>query len=291
MLKDHFIGMTKKFSTLVKNDDLKFIYEFLVVKLPKFGLFYNDERDLNLIKLAFSIYLYKKNKDFDFIDEKLSELFVAVIITPTDNEAYFECNNCEATGEIMCEYCDADGQIRCGGCDGKGEVTCPECDGFGEDSDGETCDMCNGNGEVTCPECDGDRTESCDNCMGRGYERCQSCNGTGEISSDSNKEWLKQIIVSFNTDLKNACELNAETVNPIMNEDEFSQKMKHSINVYSQIFSGYEKIDFDYSKVYCSFFDIGLTSLKSFYSKGSRLTFEPKYDDNDSIYYGDITVI
>lgn len=261
MLKSNFIGMTKKFSKLVIGYNVKAIYSFVTEKIGRF-LFYGDEKDLNLIRLTFSIYFYKKNKDFDFIEKMLSELFVAVIISPTDYGTLDSCNDCASSGEISCDFCD-----------GTGEVDCPECDGSGEDYDGETCGDCGGDGKINC-----------NTCNGSGYERCQSCDGTGEFEDDMKKEYHKQIIVSFNKELKDACEINENTQVPIMTEDEFSEKMMHSINIDVDSSSGYEKIDFDYSKVYCSFFDMGLSSLTSI-EKSNGVGFVIKYDDNTDSYY------
>jgi len=93
----------------------------------------------------------------------------------------------------------------CGACNGDGDFDCDTCYGTGESYDGGDCPKCV-QGRVTCQDCD----------------------GIGEVESDEVIYKLYQI-VTWNTDIKNLCEMNEDSVTPAFSYDYFLKNHKEYI--------------------------------------------------------------
>ena len=127
------------------------------------------------------------------------------------------------------------GEIECSSCDGTGRAECEYCDGTGEiehDDSTEECDDCDGRGEVRCPECYS------------GKAQCEECEGAGELESDE-KIYYNYFLVTWNQNIIDKCELNVNTIKPIMSEETFltdtyqSQTLVLHLNESHMEFSDY----------------------------------------------------
>ena len=154
----------------------------------------------NIIKLVFYIYSLKSTGDFSLGDKMINNLSFASLFTTSGNYADEECPGCEGSGQISCDNCDYEGRVKC-----------DQCDGDGEDSSGETCDDCQGSGDVYCDQCGGD-----------GDIRCDECSGTGEIETDR-LHFEHYYICTWSEEIKNACELEVGTKEPVMSEYDFDR--------------------------------------------------------------------
>ena len=163
----------------------------------------------NYIKLVLYIYSYITTKDFKLGDKMINNLsFMNVLYT--DGELNVQ----------GCDQCGGDGTVNCDYCGGEGDITCRNCTG-----DGYTDSKLNDNGKVEfeeCEECHGDGLVKCNQCDGDGDVMCDYCEGDGEITSESDYDFMVYLIVSWDKDFKNLCELREGTKTPIMSLDDFN---------------------------------------------------------------------
>lgn len=157
----------------------------------------------NFIKLSIYIYSFKETNGFELGEKWINNLaFAELVVTQQDPYIY------------ACNYCGGDGKYDCDNCDGIGIIPCTTCDGDGTEIDDEgddvTCDSCDGDGEVTCNYCDGARQIDCEN-----------CNGQGEITSEDEVLYSKYTIVTWNKEIKDACELKEDENEPAISEYTF----------------------------------------------------------------------
>lgn len=93
------------------------------------------------------------------------------------------------------------------------------------------CDACNGDGGFECDTCYGtgelDDDEDCPNCV-QGSNMCQDCDGIGSVETDEVFYKLYQI-VTWNTDIKNLCEMNEDSHTPAFSYDYFLKNHKEYI--------------------------------------------------------------
>ena len=177
----------------------------------------------DIVKLIFYIYSYNKTNNFKLADLMLNKIgFASLFITQGDN--YLEtCSDCGGNGEVECSICDGTSEVECDECNGTGEVECYECLGSGVDSDNpeEECSECNGSGVRTCGACNGDAQLDCPECYD-GKEQCYNCDSTGEVETDK-LLFDYYVICTWNTFIKDQCELRAETLEPALSEYDFDR--------------------------------------------------------------------
>jgi len=176
----------------------------------------------DLIKLIFYIYSYKNTKDFKLAEDYLNKIAFAHLFVTNGEEHFETCDACGGDGQFRCDVCYGDRTLECRDCDGEGTVDCDTCDGSGEDEEGLPCAECQGGGTVTCETCDGRGVEECHNCDGEGYHTCQECDGTGEINTGT-LVYDSYSICTWSQILKDKCELESGTFDPIMSESDFEQ--------------------------------------------------------------------
>ena len=94
-----------------------------------------------------------------------------------------------------------------------------------------TCDACNGDGDFECDTCYGtgelDDGEDCPNCV-QGSNMCHDCDGVGSVETNEVFYKLYQI-VTWNTDIKNLCEMNEDSHTPAFSYDYFLKNHKEYI--------------------------------------------------------------
>lgn len=94
-----------------------------------------------------------------------------------------------------------------------------------------TCDACNGDGDFDCDTCYGTGEsydgEDCPDCV-QGRNMCQDCDGIGSVETDEVFYKLYQI-VTWNTDIKNLCEINEDSLTPAFSYDYFLKNHKEYI--------------------------------------------------------------
>lgn len=173
----------------------------------------------DLIKLIFYIYSYKNTKDFKLAEDYLNKIAFAHLFVTNGEEHFETCDACGGDGQFRCDVCYGDRTVECRDCGGDGVV---DCDGSGEDEEGLPCAKCQGDTMVTCETCDGSGNEECHNCDGEGYHTCQECDGSNEINTGT-LEYDSYSICTWSQILKDKCELESNTFNPIMSESDFVQ--------------------------------------------------------------------
>ena len=238
-------GLAKKLYSLVKPMRLtpKNVYE----ELRKIFTIQRDffapllqKNPHGYIKVVYYVYSLLETGNFELGDKIIPNLGFASILT-TENENYHEncdtcsgdgvenCSECDGSGSVECNNCDSEGEEECYNCNGEGSESCYTCDGTGEDEEGnecnecggegtQSCGLCNRKGKITCSTCDGDKDMSCTECQGNGYFSCDNCNGRGDVETDKIK-YEKYEICTYNESIKNSCELNANTLTPIITGD------------------------------------------------------------------------
>lgn len=203
----------------------------------------------NVIKLVIYIYSLKNTKNFDLGDKMIDKLLFAEVLTSERNAHIGTCENCGGDSYITCDECNGTGNVDCSDCEGTGSQTCGVCDGRGEEEDETTCTNCYGDGTEDCEYCDGSGEQGCENCGGEGDTRCHECDGTGEIISDDEIDYSVFFIVTWNRQLKEACELREGTLEPIMTEDEFDKIYDEYIVLSSE--DNYAPLDVEVNEMYC----------------------------------------
>jgi len=152
-----------------------------------------------IIKLVLYIYSLKNTGNFKLAEQILNKLGFASLFITQGNVYEISCDNCGGEGYYNCDNCDGNGNVECNTCDGEGRTE-------EEDNEWVDCDECGGNGEVYC-----------DQCGGGGTQNCGECDGSG-ILETSELEYEYIVIATWNNDIKNACELRAGTLEPILSE-------------------------------------------------------------------------
>jgi len=193
-MNDALKNMTLKMSKLVKSRTFTGIFDELtqILKENKSLIIIHDR--VNVFNLCVSLYGYKKTGDFKLYDQLIYKVFHSVFLRPLDKGIYRECQACDGGGEINCDYCD-----------GSGYVECDDCGGSGEFAD-EPCGNCDGEGKVNCDECR------------NGNVTCHNCDGHGDIFYGDVAKYELFSIVSFDEKLKQNCEYNLDTINPIFKD-------------------------------------------------------------------------
>jgi hypothetical protein len=174
-----------------------------------FKVIYKTQKDYfinfdpsDIVKLIFYIYSYRNTGNFNLAQLMLNKLsFAALFIT--QGSPYIDgCPKCYGDGETNCEWCG-----------GYGQITCEECDGSGDDpmDSTESCNVCYGDGEIDCPECNA-----------QGKEVCDMCDGSGEVETGE-LEYDYYVICTWNTFIKDQCELRESTLEPALSEYDFDR--------------------------------------------------------------------
>ena len=174
----------------------------------------------DIIKLVIYIYSLKNTGDFKLADSILNRLAFASLFLTQGIPHEKECESCDGSGGKKCYYCGGEGVNNCESCDGLGKKECQDCWGLGVDDETGVCEECEGSGEVNCEECGGDGEKNCYECDGSGVRDCFDCGGDGYVET-SELKFTYRTIVTWNNSLKNSCELNAGTMNPVISDSEF----------------------------------------------------------------------
>jgi hypothetical protein len=198
--------------------------QFKVVYKKQFEYFANFEPS-NTLKLVLYIYSLKNTGNFKLAENILNKSGFASLFIMEPDYYQTECDDCSGEGSFRCDYCYGNGTIDCQTCDGNDTVSCDTCGGDGQvEEDGEKveCDECAGSGEVTCDECGGGGNEECNHCDGDGSENCSTCDGDGQIET-SEHEYKYYVIITWNSFIKNKCELESGTMTPALSEYDFDR--------------------------------------------------------------------
>jgi hypothetical protein len=198
--------------------------QFRVVYKKQFDYFQNFEPS-NTLKLVLYIYSLKNTGNFKLAENILNKSGFASLFIMEPDFYQTECDDCSGEGSFRCDYCYGNGTIDCQTCDGNGTVSCDTCGGDGQvEEDGEKveCDECAGSGEVTCDECGGSGNEECNHCDGDGSENCSTCDGDGQVETNEH-EYKYYVIITWNSFIKNKCELESGTMTPAFTEYDFDR--------------------------------------------------------------------
>ncbi len=205
------------------------------------------------LKIVIAMWALSQDKTTSEIEEIYNNLFFATVFYTSGYYHEEECDECNGNGSKDCDYCDGRGEENCNTCDGDGTVECSECEGEGEiekeDGEVEECGLCDGSGEETCDDCDGSGQVQCRYCGGDGSEDCDYCEA-GTITSDTEMDYETKLIASWNPKLKNKCELEDGTLNPVMS----SLKLEQSNNIiFLADYSDHDELSDEVIKdeVYC----------------------------------------
>lgn len=202
-MNDRIKKLAKNVSELLPDDpkDPQDVYDTFSPVYHKQADYFRNLGAENIIKLVFYIYSLKSTGDFSLGDKMINNLSFISLFTTSGNYADEECRECAGSAMVRCDYCGHDGRTEC-----------QTCDGTGYDSDDvSVCDDCQGNGDVYCDECGGD-----------GEIRCDECSGTGEIETDRlHLEYY--YICTWSEEIKNVCELEVGTKEPVMSEYDFDR--------------------------------------------------------------------
>lgn len=207
----------------------------------------------NCLKIVIAMWGIHQGKTLPEIEVMYENLFFATMFYTEGRMHEAECDECNGNGSVDCDYCDGRGEQNCDTCDGEGEVECNVCNGDGEvegeDGGTEECDSCEGEGTQSCDDCDSG-TVTCNYCSGNGSEDCDYCDGQGTIESDDEMDYEIKLIASWNPNLKNKCELENGTLQPVMKVSKFEQS--NSIIFLADDSSNDELSDeVEPDKVYC----------------------------------------
>jgi len=199
-------------------DEFRFVYK------KQFEYFSNFEPS-NILKLVLYIYSLKNTGNFKLAENILNKSGFASLFIMEPDYYQTECDECGGDGQFRCEYCGGDGSIECNKCIGNGTVSCDRCGGDGQvEEEGEEleCDSCYGSGEIGCDECGGSGKEECEQCDGDGSENCSTCDGDGQ-SETNEHEYKYYVIITWNSFIKNKCELESGTMTPALSEYDFDR--------------------------------------------------------------------
>jgi len=199
-------------------DEFRFVYK------KQFEYFSNFEPS-NILKLVLYIYSLKNTGNFKLAENILNKSGFASLFIMEPDYYQTECDECGGDGQFRCEYCGGDGSIECNKCIGDGTVSCDRCGGDGQvEEEGEEleCDSCYGSGEIGCDECGGSGKEECEQCDGDGSENCSTCDGDGQ-SETNEHEYKYYVIITWNSFIKNKCELESGTMTPALSEYDFDR--------------------------------------------------------------------
>jgi hypothetical protein len=228
-----------------KSDTPQEVYDLLIPVMQKQSDYFNYLGPDNIVKLIIYIYSHNQSNGFNLGDKMISSLGFANLFTTEGKEFNTTCPSCEGYGDVSCRDCDS-GNVDCGKCEGSGVIPCEECDGEG-------CEECDGD-YTTCPECDGGGTVECIRCNGNGKEECQNCYGEGDISSDE-LVYDFYLIATWNQQIRDSCELNMNTDNPVMSEYNFdSLRDEYIVLYYSDDLHEEFRSEVEVNEVYCTFY-------------------------------------
>jgi hypothetical protein len=177
----------------------------------------------NIIKVIFYIWSLKETGNFKLGEKMLNEISFALVFHHEGNYHKEYCGSCGGEGDIDCNECSS-GLVTCENCDGSGVEECAECGGNGavtEDGETFTCPDCGGEGKVECGECSGEGEVECGQCS-YGRLNCNECEGNGEVDTDE-FEYFEHFIVTWNSFIKNRCEITEEDTDVTMSEYEFDR--------------------------------------------------------------------
>jgi len=187
----------------------------------KQSMYFSNFDASDFLKLSIMIYSLKETGKFELAYKIFDNLFFAVLYTDSGDAFQKTCDFCDGEGDLECSECDGVGSENCQDCDGDGKVTCADCGGDGEDIDDEgkiiDCPYCDGEGDVSCDDCEGDGRVVCSECDGRGRITCSECDGDGEMIGESNSLDV-YYICSWDTSLKNRCELESQKPVSVLSE-------------------------------------------------------------------------
>ena len=198
--------------------------QFRGIYKKQFEYFANFEPS-NTLKLVLYIYSLKNTGNFKLAENILNKSGFASLFIKEPDYYVDTCDDCSGDGSFTCDDCGGDGNVNCDTCEGNGTVSCNTCDGTGKvDENGEEveCNECSGSGEVTCDECDGSGNDVCNECEGNGHLNCQTCDGDGETET-SEHSYQYYVIITWNSFIKNKCELESGTMTPALSEYDFDR--------------------------------------------------------------------
>jgi hypothetical protein len=198
--------------------------QFRVVYKKQFEYFSNFEPS-NTLKLVLYIYSLKNTGNFKLAENILNKSGFASLFIMEPDYYQTECDDCSGEGSFRCDYCYGNGTIDCQTCDGSGTVSCDTCGGDGQVEEGGEkveCDECAGSGEVTCDECGGSGNDECNHCGGDGHENCSTCDGDGQVETNEH-QYQYYVMVTWNSFIKNKCELESGTMTPALSEYDFDR--------------------------------------------------------------------
>ena len=177
--------------------------QFKVIYKSQFDYFQHFETS-NILKLVFYLYSLKNTGNFKLAENLLNKSGFASLFIMEPDYYIDGCDDCSGEGSYRCNFCDGEGNDECGDCGGGGKTE-------EEDNEWVDCDTCGGTGEVSCAECGG-----------TGEEICSTCDGDGQVETD---EHLYQyyVIVTWNSFIKNKCELESGTMTPALSEYDFNR--------------------------------------------------------------------
>ena len=182
----------------------------------------------NILKLVLYIYSLKNTGNFKLAENILNKSGFASLFIMEPDYYQAKCDECGGDSSLRCGYCGGKGSIECNKCIGNGTVNCETCNGDGrievdgEDNEYLDCDYCYGSGEIGCDECGGSGNEYCENCDGHGTEDCSTCDGDAMVDT-SEHEYKYYVIITWNSFIKNKCELESGTMNPALTEYDFDR--------------------------------------------------------------------
>jgi hypothetical protein len=198
--------------------------QFRGIYKKQFEYFQNFEPS-NTLKLVLYIYSLKNTGNFKLAENILNKSGFASLFIMEPDYYQTECNDCGGDGSLNCDACDGDGKVDCNTCEGDGTVSCETCNGYGKvEENGEEvdCDTCYGSGEIGCDECGGSGNESCNYCDGQGAENCSTCDGDGQVETNEH-EYKYYLIITWNSFIKDKCELESGTMTPAFTEYDFDR--------------------------------------------------------------------
>jgi hypothetical protein len=252
--------------------------QFRTVYKQQFDYFQNFDPS-NILKLVLYIYSLKNTGNFKLSENILNKSGFASLFIMESDYYQEECDDCSGEGTIRCDNCYGEGTTQCGNCDGDGTVSCETCGGDGKvEEDGEEleCDECAGSGEVSCDECGGGGNEECNYCGGDGGENCSTCDGDGQVETNEH-EYKYYVIITWNSFIKEKCELESGTMTPAFSEYDFDRLSDEYIVLgYDEEHSEFRS-DVTPNDVYCANYEDEPELHKS-YSRDYRI-----WMDNDGL--------
>jgi hypothetical protein len=236
----------------------------------------------NILKLVLYIYSLKNTGNFKLAENILNKSGFASLFIMEPDYYQAKCDECGGDSSLRCGYCGGEGSIECNKCIGNGTVNCETCNGDGrievdgEDNEYVECDYCYGSGEVNCDECGGGGNEECNYCGGDGGENCSTCDGDGQVETNEH-EYKYYVIITWNSFIKEKCELESGTMTPAFSEYDFDRLSDEYIVLgYDEEHSEFRS-DVTPNDVYCANYEDEPELHKS-YSRDYRI-----WMDNDGL--------